>query len=111
MFDTPEAAPTSSAGTALVATDEHGPFDRPRPTATATIGSTKARYDHEAPTKHSAAKPAVLSAKPPPTTARTPNLCASPTTRGAVATRATVSGSVARPASSGDMPSVAGSWK
>src|SRR5829696_7410739 len=111
MFEIPDAAPTSSAGTALVATDEHGPFDRPRPAATATIGSTKAAYFHDGPTKHIATNPMVLSANPSPTTARVPILAASPTTSGAVATSAAVSGSVASPAASGVRPNVAGSWK
>ena len=42
MFEIPDAAPTCSAGTALVDTDEHGPFVIDIPTAATTNGMTKA---------------------------------------------------------------------
>ena len=40
MFEMPDAAPTCSCGTALVDTDEHGPFVIDMPTATTRNGIT-----------------------------------------------------------------------
>ena len=42
MLEMPDAAPTCSAGTALVDTDEHGPFDIDMPTAATRNGITNA---------------------------------------------------------------------
>jgi hypothetical protein len=43
MFETPDAAPTSSAETEAVAAEDAGPFDIPIPTAIAISGKRKTR--------------------------------------------------------------------
>ena len=64
MLETPDAPPTWFSGTEAVAADEDGPFDSPMPTAMATSGSRNAAYFHEASTKPTMTKPAVVSANP-----------------------------------------------
>src|SRR5215210_2162096 len=111
MLETPDASPTCSAGTAAVAAEDDGPLERPMPTAIATSGSRNVAYTHDASANPTATKPAVSITKPTPMTCRPPNFFASFGTSGATSTRPAVAGSVARPASSGLKPRLAGSWK
>src|SRR5262245_1055791 len=111
MLETPDASPTCGAGTDAVAADDDGPFDMPMPTAIATSGSKNAVYFQSESTTPIATKPTVVRAKPSPIVCRPPSFPASLGTNGAIATRPTVAGSVARPACNGEKSSVAGSWK
>ena len=111
MLEMPDAAPICSAGTALVATDEHGPFDIDIPIAAARNGITNAEYAHDDLTAISMANPAAVIAKPSAMTLRVPNFAAHFGTSGADTTSPIVAGSVASPASRGLIPSTDGSWK
>src|SRR6188768_544890 len=101
MLEMPEAEPTCSVGTALVAADEHGPFDIDIPTAAATNGMTNKPYDHDSLTRARAPKPTAVIRKPRPTIRRGPHLLAHFGTNGAEMTRPIVAGMVAKPASRG----------
>src|SRR3954467_8898382 len=111
MFDTPEAPPTCAGGTAAVAPEDDGPLESPMPTAIATRGRKNAAYPHEPSTKPTTTNPAVLIANPAAMTGRAPKRPLSAGMNGDTATRPAVAGSVARPACSGENPSVASFWK
>src|SRR3954451_6949217 len=111
MLETPEAEPTCSGGTQDVEAADEGPFDRPMPAATSTSGTRNARYRHDESVRPIQPNPTAVMRNPAPTTWRPPNLDASRGTIGATTTRPTVAGRVARPAWSGLMSRVLGSWK
>src|ERR671912_1935603 len=97
MFEMPDAAPTCSAGTALVDTDEQGPFVIDMPTAATRNGITKAAYPHDDLVRASTPKPAAVMPKPSATTVAAPAFCAIFGTSGADTTNPIVAGDVARP--------------
>src|SRR3954454_22158652 len=111
MFEMPDAWPTWSAETDEVEPDDAGPLAIPSPTASPTSGRTNAAYVHEASTNASAAKPAVARANPNAMARPPPILVASGVINGVIAIIPAAAGSVARPAWSALMLSVAGSWK
>src|SRR5688572_5827524 len=104
MLEIPDAEPTCSSGTALVAAAEQGPLDRAIPAATATMGRTNAAYAHEESVGIRKAKPTVMITNPSRTATRVPIRAAIFGTSGARTTKPTVAGIVARPASSGVIP-------
>ena len=110
-IEIPDAAPTWSADTAEVEADDAGPFASPRPTAIRISGITKAGYSHEASTKIRRVDPAVPRMNPSATACREPIFTASGVIAGVIRISAAAAGRVARPASSGLMPKVDGSWK
>src|SRR5262245_47190637 len=111
MFEIPDAAPTCSAGTQLVETDEHGPFVIDMPTAATTNGITNTAYPHDDLVNASTANPAAVMAKPSATTVAAVAFSTIFGTSGADTTSPIVAGKVARPASSGDIASASTSWK
>src|SRR3954464_2308729 len=111
MFEIPEAAPTSSAGTADVDAADAGPFANARPIESTTSGATKAAKVQLDCTNASAAKLTAESRKPNAIRRAGPSLTASGVISGVARIIMAAAGSVARPASSALIPNAAGSWK
>src|SRR5687767_12300905 len=111
MLEIPDAWPTSSGDTDDVEAADAGPLAMPRPTASATMGTTNAAYAHEDSTNASATKPTVASAKPIATARPGPIRTASGVMSGVMAIIPAAAGSVASPASNALKPSASGFWK